>query len=206
MGPGPGSPAAIGRGDPRACGAIITIVAANTFWIGRSPRVRGCPGRELPDDLTSRPIPAYSGPSVTGPCSPTFQSADPRASGAVKGQCHGDNIVGGRSPGVRGGHGDTRGREAPHRTIPARPGRSVVAGDFRGVWEDDPRRFGVACASQHGIRRRLIPACGGAADSPRAVSTSDMSDPRFRRDGSGRPFHPASVRCLTFDQLSWSMY
>ena len=145
---------------PRACGANMVTLFAETTVIGSSPRMRGKP---LPHPLAGsvvRIIPAHAG--QTTPCAKaTGVSADhPRACGPNNASSMVTLSICGSSPRMRGKLGLSRMSMSSVRIIPAHAGQTAQSCRPRNRLSDHPR----ACGANSGVLRFTA---GGAGSSPR---------------------------------------
>ena len=87
---------------PRACGELRYLAASASALAGSSPRMRGTPGPELPQDLVGRIIPAHAGNSLPVMALSPVLPDHPRACGELARRCGRSSGRNGSSPRMRG--------------------------------------------------------------------------------------------------------
>ena len=92
--------------DPRVCGGAGFIHLVRPLPQGRSPRVRGSPAPAKPDDDDPGSIPACAGEPRLDNGAARSRRVDPRVCGGAGRTDARPGAADGRSPRVRGSHGD----------------------------------------------------------------------------------------------------
>ncbi len=128
--------------DPRACGEDAQGVASPVLAWGRSPRVRGGPGRGPARPAAPGKIPARAGRTPAVPPRPRRPREDPRACGEDPSSPSPSSPTEGRSPRVRGGLPPGGAVPGCSGKIPARAGRTHPRCGTLGFVGEDPRACG----------------------------------------------------------------
>ena len=167
---------------------------------GRSPRVRGRPGRQRGRLDGTRTIPACAGETQPHAALDLARGDDPRVCGGDVVFRRAVAICSGRSPRVRGRLGQGPDMSGRPGTIPACAGETRPHGSGNGSKEDDPRVCGgdgagveprsLGNGRSPRVRGRLarrrwrlsfyrtIPACAGETDTSLRSSLAQSDDPR----------------------------
>jgi len=134
--------------DPRVCGGACLPCRSWGRVRGRSPRVRGSPGKATMSSAPVRSIPACAGEPCRSAARCTSSKVDPRVCGGARVARLLDNAEQGRSPRVRGSRPLSLGIGRCPGSIPACAGEPGVPGGGHTANKVDPRVCGGATQSQ----------------------------------------------------------
>ncbi len=158
----------LSRVDPRACGAALATAHAASSLRGRSPRMRGSPGRIDPAFRESGSIPAHAGQPPASPSPTGCAGVDPRACGAATRGAVREVYVPGRSPRMRGSRWRDQRGSPRCGSIPAHAGQPGALASARPRCWVDPRACGAAGSE-------MMTANATAGRSPRMRGSPETS-------------------------------
>ena len=161
---------------PRACGANMVTLFAETTVIGSSPRMRGKPHAHEHAAGLHRIIPAHAG--QTAPSNPNTGSLSdhPRACGANPDSSWTRRSPSGSSPRMRGKRRQHRDVGRAHRIIPAHAGQTWLASSRCGRPTDHPR----ACGANPGMGSQTSRRCGSSPRMRGKLGNHGAVDGRIR--------------------------